>query len=173
MSINNILTIRPRKIPEYLIYKNRKRDIYRLFSTKTGEYLGEMCARAEYVDDKRTYYPNEIGYFSYFISSLRAKVKRQGIGKTLINLARHESIRQGFKGKVHLIAKNITYEKDNMPVIAYRKMGFNSQYKWAIANADKYIKTGDPKYNIPNISIPMYLENTYYCLKYRKFCKKA
>lgn len=174
MQVDSILQIHPLKnLPEHLIYFNRKKSNYTLFSTNTGEILGKMSARPEYIYDDQIYYPKLSRYSSLYISSLKAVKRRQGIGRELINLARHESIRRGCEGRVHLIADNVTQEPDNLPYVAYRKMGFESQEQWAITAIDRHIQTGETLPSLLKRGLAMFLPVKNYCAKYNKFCKKA
>ena len=173
MHVKSVLQLKPQKtLPKYLIYFDRKKDNYTLLSSSSGQILGKMNARPEYIFDKHTYYPNLRGYSSLYIGSLKSEIRRHGIGRTLINFAKLESVRRGCEGRIHLIAKNVTKEQDNPPIVAYRKMGFDSQYRWAIANADRYIKTGIEQSTMSNTSIPMYLPVKNYCAKFNKYCTK-
>ena len=174
IQVNSILQTEPiKKMPEHLIYFNRKNNNYTMFSTNTGEILGKMSARPEYIYGNKIYYPELAGYSSLYITSLKAEKRKQGIGREFINFARLESIRRGCEGRVHLIADNVTKEPDNLPYVAYRKMGLDSQQKWAITSIDRYIKTGETLPLLIKRGLAMFLPVKNYCAKYNKFCKKA
>lgn len=173
MHLQSVLQTRQQKtLPKHLIYFNRKLSNYTMFSTENGEILGKMSARPEYIYSDKIYYPNEQGYSSLYINSLKANKRRQGIGREFIELARRESVRRGCEGRVHLIADNVTGESDNLPYVAYRKMGFDSQQKWAIASIDRYIKTGDTMPKLLQKGLAMYLPVKNYCAKFNKLCEK-
>jgi len=146
-----------RDLPKYLIYHNPKDYSYKLFSTKNGELLGDMDAYPEFVFDDRNYYPKERGYTSFFISHLKAFKKKQGVGRAFIDLAKIESIRRNCEGKIHLLAKNITGDPDNIPIIFYRKLGFDSQYRGLIRNIDEFLKGNTKLSKMVDRSIPMYM----------------
>ena len=174
MHVKSILqTYTVKNLPEHLIYFNRKKSNYTMFSTHTGEILGKMSVQPEYIYSNNIYYPNIKCYSSLYIKSLKAEKRRSGIGQELINLARRESIRRGCEGRVHLIAKNVTREADNLPYVAYRKMGFDSQQKWEITSIDRYIKTGETLPLLLKRGLAMFLPVKNYCEKFNKFCKKA
>lgn len=174
MRINtgHFITRKVKTLPEYLIYHNRKKDSYTLFSTKTGDILGKMQAYPDFIFDDRTYYPKERGYTSFFISNITAYTKRKGVGTALINLAKRESIRRNCEGKIHLIAKNITKDADNLPILFYRKLNFSSQYRGLMENIDAFLKGEKELSPIANKSIPMFMQVDYYCNKFNRFCRK-
>lgn len=173
LHVRSILETKPTKnLPKHLIYFNRKLSHYTMFSTETGKVVGKMCARPEYIYGDKIYYPNMHGYSSLYIHSLKANIRKQGIGREFIKLAQRESVRRGCEGRVHLIADNVTGESDNLPYVAYRKMGFDSQQKWAIASIDRYIKTGDSMPKLLQKRLAMYLPVKNYCAKFNKLCEK-
>lgn len=163
---------RLKKLPEYLIYNDTKKDTYTLFSTKTKKVLGSMQAYPEFIFDRRTYYPNEIGYNSLYIASIISFIKGCGVGTALINLAKKESIRRNCEGKIHLVARNITGEPDNIPIIFYRKLHFNSQYIYLMKNIDTFLKREKELSTQAMKSTPMYMPVDYYCKKFNCFCNK-
>lgn len=141
MGKRSILEVKPiKELPEYLIYFNRRTSNYDLISTATGERLGKMCARPEAIYDN-TYYKTNKPYSSFYISSLWVdpKHRREGVGKSLVNLAKIESFRRGGDGRVHLIAQKLNSQEEKPPQIFYRKLGFTSQYTWDISTIDRCI----------------------------------
>ncbi len=174
MKVNTKLytSYRLKSLPEYLIYNDAKKDTYNLFSTKTKKIMGSMQAYPEFILDRRTYYPNEIGYNSLYIANITSFVKGCGVGTALINLAKKESIRRNCEGRIHLVARNITGEPDNIPIIFYRKLHFNSQYSCLMKNIDAFLKGEKALSTQSTKSIPMYMPVDYYCKKFNYFCNK-
>lgn len=121
---------------------------------KTGKItyskqLGRLKGYKYLVRGCEEYYPDKDIYHSFYISRIKAKEMRKGIGTKLINLAKAESRRYDCDGRIHLDAVN----ESNPPFYFYRKMGFDSQDKQKIEIIDKYRALGEP--------LPQ---------KYRKWC---
>ena len=88
---------------------------YKMIDARSRSVLGEMIT---------TEYPDYL-----YIDSLKANVRKQGIGKTLVNIAKKESREAGYDGKLRLISSCVLDSK-NPPHVFYRKQGFSTSSKF-------------------------------------------
>ena len=109
-----------------------------MFSSKTGEYLGEMIT-----------YPQDFYYFnlevpgvrSLYIDYLKVFKRNEGLGK-----------QKGLNGRLHLISSDC-YDKANPPHVFYRKYGFDSRNVDKLKELDNAISQPKHKFSFNNIAM--------------------
>ncbi len=155
--------IRKPKITEYITYKTKSKNtglyIYHMID-KGGSIVGIMKAVPETLYDKyRHFSPDADIYRSFFIDRLFSYKRNSGVGKTFINIAKKESLRNFCFGNIHTIASS-RFDPSRPPYIFFRKMGFNfSRFNSTLAkHIDECIKTNS-KINSKTYGgdVPMYI----------------
>lgn len=122
--------IKPRKIPQNLIYNPKGTDSYKLINLKKGSVIGEMVA-----------YPS-INQDIYIDSLAIYKERRQGFGKIFLDFAKNMSKKYGYNGRMSVNAATISLDPFNPPHIFYRKYGFVPENKKLLKHIDKHIRKG-------------------------------
>ena len=119
--------IKPNNIPNVLYYNPIKTGTYKMIDLKKGALIGEMSAA------KRK---------ELFLQSLNIKpeYRRQGYGNKFLDFAVNLSENLGLGGKLRLLASLTNKDIKNPPHIFYRKYGFSSKDKKALAYIDECIK---------------------------------
>lgn len=147
-------------LPKRLIYNQGNR--YNMFSTKDGKSLGHMIAEEQFygkiAQEDYEFYPKKENYTSLYIIALLAKVKRQGVGRAFINLAKKLANNERCENRVTVFAMNNQEGSIlNAPSPFYRKCGFSSAEKPGLDDVDRVIKGQKPKNGDWYCSLPMYL----------------
>ena len=145
-------------LPEYLIYNSPKApDTYKMFSTKTGRYVGIMVARPELVKESGIY-PNKKNFWAYYVVGLQAKIKEQGIGKIfdkfLKNLANND---ERCQGRIWLRAFNNIEPSGRASSPWWYKQGYRGCDKSAQADLERVLRGQRPKYGDWYRDMDMYL----------------
>lgn len=117
-----------KKIPDTLLYRPPQTNSFRMFNTKTGDFLGEMIL------DKR-----ESEMFVRWLD-VKPEHRRQGVGTKFLDFAKNISKSFGFEGRLRLMASVMASDIKNPPHIFYRKYGFTSDDKKMLSRIDKLIK---------------------------------
>lgn len=145
------------KLPETLIYSRQSH--YKAFSTKNGNLLGEMIAYPITLEHTSLYYPNTKNKFKcLYIDELIANVKKHGIGKALIDVAKKESYKKGCDGRINLVASCID-ESNISPQTFYYKMGFTTTNKKHLQEIIRLKDNPNPQmFSDPSTQTPMFFE---------------
>ena len=149
-----LLTPRVKELPKSLIYKVPTIGCYRMFETKTGNYLGEMRAFTE--KNIRKIYDMDEDSQIYRVYSLKIKSseRHKGWGTCFMNFAKRQSYRTGCEGRMFLIA----YNPLRAPQIFYKKLGFAAVDKSVDKVLDNCIKTNVQPLSHPACMMYMPLE---------------
>lgn len=149
-----IVNFSPKKLPEFLFYSrtlNKEKSLYyhRMFSFKTGEYLGEMITHPQ-----DFYYFNlEVpGVRSLYIDYLKVFKPNEGLGTKFLDFAKTISKQKGLNGRLHLISSDC-YDKANPPHVFYRKYGFDSRNVDKLKELDNAISQPKHKFSFNNIAM--------------------
>lgn len=152
--------IKPKPLPDRLIYKSGNR--YTMFSTKDGKTLGTMIAEEKFygkiIEEDYEFYPKKENYISLYITALHSKIKRQGVGRTFIEFAKHLANNERCQNRITLLAMN-NQERNilDAPSPFYRKCGFSSAEKPGLEDVDRVLKGMRPKHGDWYCCLPMYL----------------
>lgn len=151
---------KPQPLPKRLIYNQGNR--YNMFSTKDGKSLGHMIAEEQFygkiAQEDYEFYPKKENYTSLYIIALLAKIKRQGVGRAFINLAKKLANNERCENRVTVFAMNNQEGSIlNAPSPFYRKCGFTSSEKPGLEDVDRVIKGQKPLNGDWYCSLPMYL----------------
>lgn len=125
--------------------KNPQDTVFRMYDRK-GNCLGKLEIRPEAVENKLHFYsPNSEKYNSLRIRKLISHKKRQGVGTSLINVAKIESFKKFCNGNIHVIASDV-YDEKHPPQVFYKKVGFKfGKYEKETEKiVDDYIKGNKP-----------------------------
>ena len=148
------------KVPERLIYNSG--DTYIMYSRKNNKVLGRMIAYEKnyttIAKEDYEFYPNLENYTSLYILALWAKDKRQGVGKTFLNFAKHLADNPRCKKRITLLAMN---NQDgnilNAPSPFYRKCGYTSAETEGLEDVDRVLRKQRPLHGEWYCCLPMYL----------------
>ncbi len=146
--------IKPRKIPQNLIYNPKGTDLYKLINLKNGSVIGQMVA-----------YPS-INKDVYIASLAIYRERRQGFGKMFLDFAKNMSKKCGFEGRMSVYASTLALDPHNPPHIFYRKYGFVSEDKEMLNKIDKCIKNRKQLDYRATPSTLMYYEEDFRVKKY-------
>ncbi len=158
LGVDSVLRTKSLKtLPETLTFC--KNSHYNLFSTKDGSLLGEMIAYPITLEKNAFYYPGAKKSFNcFYIDELIANVKKHGIGRTLINIAKKESYKKGCNGRINLVATCIDDSKIS-PQTFYYKMGFTTTNKKHLQEIIRIKDNQNPQmFSNPETLTPMYLK---------------
>ena len=149
-----------KKIPERLIYQQGDRFI--MFSTKTKKTLGRMIVKEEHYgklkNEDYEFYPKKENYTALYIVGLLANVKKQGVGKAFIQLAKKLAHNERCQDRITVLAMN-NQESNilNASSPFFRKLGFSSAEKPGLSDVDRVLKGEKPKNGDWYCCLPMYL----------------
>ena len=131
-----LLTPKVNRIPRGLIYRVPTEDIYNLVETKTGRFIGKMCAFV--VDNKNNIYDVSVDAKTYRVYSLEIEESEQnkGWGTYFMDFAKRQSYREGCEGRLYLVA----YNSISVPQIFYKKQGLLAVDKSVDKKLDNCIK---------------------------------
>ena len=134
-----LLSQRLAKIPERLLYDAMGEK--RMFSTKTGDFMGYIKFHS--IGEIKT--KNSETYKSMYINDIFVvdNYRKQGVGKSLINLAKIASKERGANGNLHVVAYSIDHP-GNPPHKFYRKLNFTTGLKEHDDLIDEAIKNNEP-----------------------------
>lgn len=149
----------PKPVPKRFIIQNGER--YTMFS-KDGKQLGYMIAGernyGRIAQEDYEFYPKKENYTSLYIVALFSKVKRQGVGRTFVEIAKRLANNERCQNRVTVLAMN---NQDGHILNAsspfFRKCGFSSAEKPGLEDADRVIKGLKPKHGDWYCCLPMYL----------------
>lgn len=152
--------LKPQPFPKRLIYNQGNR--YNMFSTKDGKSLGHMIAEEQFygkiAQEDYEFYPKKENYTSLYIIALLAKVKRQGVGRAFINLAKKLANNERCENRVTVFAMNNQEGSIlNAPSPFYRKCGFSSAEKPGLDDVDRVIRGQKPQNGDWYCTLSMYL----------------
>ena len=129
-----------KKRTELLFYNQPKSNNYRVISLKDG-FVGNFTV------EKR----NEL-FINYL--HLMPEKRRKGYGVKILDFISVLSRKEGLGGKMRVLAALLFDETENPPHIFYRKYGFTSNDKQALAEIDKHIFD---KKQLPPLFDPLFM----------------
>ena len=130
MKVSLAKAYKPTPLPRTLIYNTPGSSVYRMFNTQNHRQVAHMEAFPYKKNGKKF----------FFIGILMAFDKKQGYGSDFINFAKQHSKSLGCAGRVMLKADTICADPHTPPHIFYRKHGFTSDDKVALAKIDRHIE---------------------------------
>lgn len=130
MNVSLAKAYKPNPLPRVLIYNAPESSTYKMFRTKNPKQVAHMEAFPYKKNGKK----------HFFIGLLMAFDKKQGYGSDFINFAKNHSKNIGCGGRVMLKADTICADPHTPPHIFYRKHGFTSDDKVALAKIDRHIE---------------------------------
>lgn len=156
----SISPIKKQPLTNYLIHNEGNQ--YTMFSKKDGKLLGRMIVKERFhgklSEEDFEYYPKKENYTSLYIVALIAKVKRHGVGRAFIELAKKLANNERCQNRVTVYAMNNQEGSIlDAPSPFYRKCGFTSVEKPGLDDVDRVIKGQKPKNGDWYCSLPMYL----------------